>query len=473
MSSACDVLPYPFNEICNAVNSFISGVSNVGQAVAGGLVFLSQGIYNFAQQLYNALINFATSVGNAFITAYNYIKTAFDDLGNYIGNAIYGFGSWVASGFSAFAGWVSKGFYSFVDYLVRFVNWAWSGIVSVFGTIYNAFRSGIETIISSAEGTIVNIQNAIVSRLNNVIFTMLSAPLEMRIGKQFILKPTIGGVLKLIFTPIIAKIIADFITGWFTPQPIQQVFSRPQLPELNIQTQSLIPPQPPTFTTYQPTTAPYTTSTITVSLAETIVTGISTINPIALLQEELVVGTAITNVYLTLNESIVDPVTRFGESIVIASLQEYMDITDFTVQGLGSLIAYITDVLAPVNILLGSITVQLSSLSDTLFTLQPLLNSSSGGYLVENMNAYITLNTPPIQVYVSLSEQISETQTINIALPPVIIGLEENIVGSVSSGVLVGQTIVISDVFKLGSNQAQAPPGTITLTISDGVSLAY
>jgi hypothetical protein len=73
---------------------------------------------------------------------------------------------------------------------------------------------------------------------------------------------SLGGVLA---TPILAEIIATFLSNYIKPQPISKVLPRPALPSIIMPTPTLQYSPSPTQTSAPPTTSPPPSTTPTVS----------------------------------------------------------------------------------------------------------------------------------------------------------------------------------------------------------------
>ena len=227
-TSPCSSLPFPLNDICSGITSLSQNITSIGQGLFNGLSFIAQGIYN----------------------AFNYIYTGLLNLGN----------------------WIWSGIVALATMIVNFVNWAWQGITKTFSTIYNAFTTGIDTLIGSFESGIVSMQNALVNKLHDIIVVSLTMPAEFSLFNAFKdniskgntkgILGSLGGVLAI---PILAEIIATFLSNYITPQPISKILPRPSLPSITMPTQTLQYSPTPAQTSAPPSVAPPPLTTPTVS----------------------------------------------------------------------------------------------------------------------------------------------------------------------------------------------------------------
>ena len=156
--------------------------------------------------------------------------------------------------------------------IVNFVNWAWQGITQTFSTIYNAFTTGTEALVSSFESGIVSMQNALVNKLHDMIVVSLTMPAEFSLFSAFkdnISKGNTKGILGslggVLATPILAEIIATFLSNYITPQPISKILPRPSLPSITMPTPTLQYSPTPAQTSAPPTTSPPPSTTTSVS----------------------------------------------------------------------------------------------------------------------------------------------------------------------------------------------------------------
>jgi len=161
--------------------------------------------------------------------------------------------------------------------IVNFVNWAWQGITQTFSTIYNAFTTGTEALVSSFESGIVGIQNALVNKLHDMIVVSLTMPAEFSLFGAFkdnISKGNTKGILGslggVLATPILAEIIATFLSNYIKPQQISKVLPRPTLPSILMPTPTLQYSPTPTQTSAPPTQSPPSSTTPTVSTGTTV-----------------------------------------------------------------------------------------------------------------------------------------------------------------------------------------------------------
>jgi len=230
-SSLCSSLPFPFNDICSAVTGFLSQITSIGQGLFGGLVYVAQSIYNFAVEFGQLLVN------------------AFNTIGNWIWKGL----SWIWSGLQALGNFIFSGVQWIVQHLVNFFNWLWRNIANGVTYLVNAINSGMDAIYKGIEGVFVNMQNTLVTRLTEVVYATLVTPAELKIARG-IFEGFVGGKMSskrlliglggIFATPIIATIVAQFISQILTLRQITQLFPRPQLPSIQL---PFIPLQPPSL----------------------------------------------------------------------------------------------------------------------------------------------------------------------------------------------------------------------------------
>ena len=109
----------------------------------------------------------------------------------------------------------------------------------------------MDAIYQGIEGVFVNMQNTLVTRLSEVVYATLVTPAELKIARG-IFEGFVGGKMSskrlliglggIFATPIIATIVAQFISQILTLRQITQLFPRPQLPSIQL---PFIPLQPP------------------------------------------------------------------------------------------------------------------------------------------------------------------------------------------------------------------------------------
>ena len=277
-TSPCAGLPFPLNDICYSVTSLSQQITNTGQGIFNGLSYIAQAFYNafntLAEDFISAWQYLSQYIVNAFDTFGQWIDTAFKDIGNWIYNAF----NYIYTGLLNFGNWIWSGITSFATMVVNFVNWAWQGIVGTFNAIYNAFTTGTEQLISSFESGIVGIQNALVNKLHDMIVVSLTMPAEFSLFNAFkdnISKGNTKGILGslggVLATPILADIIATFLSNYIQPQQISKILPRPNLPSTTLPTPTLTYSPTPAQTSAPPTQSPPpSTSTPTVSTGTTV-----------------------------------------------------------------------------------------------------------------------------------------------------------------------------------------------------------
>jgi len=267
-TSPCSSLPFPLNDICYSITSLSQDITSTGQGIFNGLSYVAQALYNafstLAEDFVSAWQYLSQQVYNAFNTFGQSIVTAFQNIGTWLYNAF----SYVYSGLAQFGNWIWSGITSFTTMIVNFVNWAWQGIVGTFNAIYNAFTTGTEQLVSSFESGIVGMQNALVNKLHDMIVVSLTMPAEFSLFSAFKdniskgntkgILGSLGGVLAI---PILADIIATFLSNYITPQPISKVLPRPSLPSITMPTPTLTYSPTPGQTSAPPSVTPPSTAT--------------------------------------------------------------------------------------------------------------------------------------------------------------------------------------------------------------------
>jgi len=267
-TSPCSGLPFPLNDVCYSVTSLSQQITSTGQGLFNGLSYIAQAFYNafstLAQDFISAWQYLSQYIVNAFNTFGQWIDTAFKDIGNWLYNAF----SYVYSGLLNLGNWIWSGITAFATMVVNFVNWAWQGITQAFSAIYNAFTTGTEQLISSFESGIVGIQNALVNKLHDMIVVSLTMPAEFSLFNAFKdnlskgntkgILGSLGGVLAI---PILAEIIATFLSNYIQPQPISKVLPRPSLPSVTMPTPTLTYSPTPGQTSAPPSVSPPSTAT--------------------------------------------------------------------------------------------------------------------------------------------------------------------------------------------------------------------
>jgi len=271
-TSPCSGLPFPLNDICYSVTSLSQQITNTGQGIFNGLSYVAQGIYNafstLAQDFVSAWQYLSQYIVNAFNTFGQWIDTAFRDIGQWLYNAF----NYIYTGLSQFGNWIWSGIVALATMIVNFANWAWQGIVGTFNAIYNAFTTGTEALVSSFESGIVSMQNTLVNKLHDIIVVSLTMPAEFSLFNMFkdnISKGNTKGILGslggVLATPILAEIIATFLSNYITPQPISKVLSRPALPSITMPTPTLQYSPTPAQTSAPPSVTPPPSTTTSVS----------------------------------------------------------------------------------------------------------------------------------------------------------------------------------------------------------------
>ena len=297
-TSPCSSLPFPLNDICYGITSLSQQITSTGQGLFYGLSYVAQAFYNafntlaedfvsawqylstnivnalntFGQWIQTAFNNLATQFYNAWLYLSQHIFNAFNTFGQWIDIALKDIGTWlynafnyVYSGLSYLGNWIWSAITSFAIMIVNFVNWAWQGLTQTFSAIYNAFTKGTEALISSFESGIVGIQNALVNKLHDMIVVSLTMPAEFGLFNAFKdniskgntkgILGSLGGVLAI---PILADIIATFLSNYIKPQPISKVLPRPSLPSITMPTPTLQYSPTPIQTSAPPTVTPPT-----------------------------------------------------------------------------------------------------------------------------------------------------------------------------------------------------------------------
>jgi len=302
-TTPCSSLPFPLNDICSGITSLSQQITSTGQGIFNGLSYVAQAFYNafstLAEDFVSAWQYLAQYIVNAFNTFGQWIDTAFKDIGNWIYNAF----NYIYIGLSQFGNWIWSGIVALTTMIVNFVNWAWQGIVGTFNAIYNAFTTGTETLVSSFESGIVGIQNALVNKLHDMIVVSLTMPAEFGLFNAFkdnLAKGNTKGILGslggVLATPILAEIIATFLSNYITPQPISKVLPRPTLPSITMPTPTLQYSPTPIQTSAPPTTTPPPTQTTPIAQPSSTVTsvlgsvGYETANTLTSLTQAIVGG---------------------------------------------------------------------------------------------------------------------------------------------------------------------------------------
>jgi len=276
-TSPCSSLPFPLNDICSGITSLSQQITSTGQGIFNGLSYVAQGIYNafetLAEDFVSAWQYLSQYIVNAFNTFGQWIDTAFRDIGQWIYNAF----NYIYTGLLNLGNWIWSGITAFAQAIVNFANWAWQGITQTFSTIYNAFTTGIDTLIGSFESGIVGIQNALVNKLHDMIVVSLTMPAEFSLFNAFkdnLAKGNTKGILGslggVLATPILAEIIATFLSNYIQPQPISKILPRPSLPSIIMPSQPLQYSPTPIQTSAPPTISPPPSTTPTVSTGTTV-----------------------------------------------------------------------------------------------------------------------------------------------------------------------------------------------------------
>ena len=271
-TTPCSSLPFPLNDICSGITSLSQNITSIGQGLFNGLSFIAQGIYNafetLAEDFISAWQYLAQYIVNAFDKFGNWIDTAFKDIGSWIYNAF----NYIYTGLLNFGNWIWSGIVALGQAIVNFANWAWQGIVGTFNAIHQAFVNGTEALVSSFESGIVGIQNALVNKLHDMIVVSLTMPAEFGLFNAFKdnlakgnMKGILGSLGGVLATPILAEIIATFLSNYIQPQPIRKILPRPSLPSITMPTPSLQYSPTPVQTSAPPTTSPPPSTTTAVS----------------------------------------------------------------------------------------------------------------------------------------------------------------------------------------------------------------
>jgi len=267
-TTPCSSLPFPLNDICSGITSLSQQITSTGQGLFNGLSYVAQAFYNafstLAEDFVSAWQYLSQQIYNAFNTFGQSIETAFQNIGNLIYNAF----SYIYTGLSQFGNWIWSGIVALGQAIVNFINWAWQGIVGTFNAIYNAFTTGVDTLIGSFESGIVGIQNALVNKLHDMIVVSLTMPAEFSLFNAFkdnISKVNTKGILGslggVLATPILAEIIATFLSNYIQPQPISKILPRPSLPSITMPTPPLTYSPTPGQTSAPPSVTPPSTAT--------------------------------------------------------------------------------------------------------------------------------------------------------------------------------------------------------------------
>jgi len=276
-TSPCSGLPFPLNDICYSITSLSQQITSTGQGIFNGLSYIAQAFYNafstLAEDFVSAWQYLSTNIVNAFDKFGNWINTAFQDIGRYIYNAF----NYIFTGLTQFGNWIWSGIVALATMIVNFANWAWQGIVGTFNAIYQSFTQGTEALVSSFESGIVSMQNALVNKLHDMIVVSLTMPAEFSLFGAFKdnlskgnMKGTLGSLGGVIATPVLAEIIATFLSNYITPQQISKILPRPSLPPITMPTSTLQYSPTPTQTSAPPTQSPPPSTTTAVSTGTTV-----------------------------------------------------------------------------------------------------------------------------------------------------------------------------------------------------------
>jgi len=276
-TTPCSSLPFPLNDICSGITSLSQNITSIGQGLFNGLSFIAQGIYNafetLAEDFISAWQYLSQYIVNAFDKFGNWIDTAFKDIGSWIYNAF----NYIYTGLLNFGNWIWSGIVALGQAIVSFANWAWQGIVGTFNAIHQAFVNGTEALVSSFESGIVSIQNTLVNKLHDMIVVSLTMPAEFSLFSAFkdnISKGNTKGILGslggVLATPILAEIIATFLSNYIQPQPISKILPRPTLPSITIPTPTLQYSPTPAQTSAPPIQSPPPSTIPTVSSGTTV-----------------------------------------------------------------------------------------------------------------------------------------------------------------------------------------------------------
>jgi len=241
-SSPCSSLPFPFNDICNALVGFVNSIVSVGQGILGGLMFIARAIVHYANQIfnavvqglqifYNALVNFGQIIAKAFLSALN-------ALGSFISTGLTQLGS----GLLGLGNWIRCGAIDFVNLIINALNWLLDRIIDAMNYIINAMINGIDTIIGSAESLLITVQNAVVSKFSQVLFAVLTTPAELKIARSIFSDFTSNSrdthfgrkLLGLVTVPIIASVVSNFIAGFIQTNSITKYWSRITIPNVSL-----------------------------------------------------------------------------------------------------------------------------------------------------------------------------------------------------------------------------------------------
>ena len=271
-TTPCSSLPFPLNDICSGITSLSQEITNTGQGIFNGLSYIAQAFYNafstLAEDFISAWQYLSQYIVNAFNTFGQWIDTAFRDIGQWIYNAF----NYIYTGLLNLGNWIWSGIVALATMIVNFVNWAWQGIVGTFNAIHQAFVNGTEALVSSFESGIVGIQNALVNKLHDMIVVSLTMPAEFSLFNAFkdnISKGNTKGILGslggVLATPILAEIIATFLSNYIQPKPISKILPRPSLPSITMPTPTLQYSPTPAQTSAPPTTSPPPSTTTAVS----------------------------------------------------------------------------------------------------------------------------------------------------------------------------------------------------------------
>jgi len=267
-SSPCSSLPFPLNDICYGTTSLSQQITNIGQGIFNGLSYIAQAFYNafktLAEDFISAWQYLSTNIVNAFETFGKWMDTAFRDIGTWLYNAF----NYIYTGLAQFGNWIWSGITAFAQAIVNFANWAWQGIVGTFNAIHQSFTQGTEALVSSFESGIVSMQNALVNKLHDMIVVSLTMPAEFSLFNAFKnnlatgnTKGILGSLGGVLATPILAEIIATFLSNYITPQPISKILPRPSLPSITMPTPTLTYSPTPGQTSAPPTVTPPSTAT--------------------------------------------------------------------------------------------------------------------------------------------------------------------------------------------------------------------
>lgn len=188
----------------------------LGQGIMSGLMWIGSKIKDAFEWLYDGMVWLGNRFKEAWDKLSEWVTCGLQWIGSglsWVGQNLYNFGHWLYNGILAAIRWILNAFSTVLNWIGGVLSSIWNALCNIPATFIEGFNVMISSWTTSLRGKFKSLF---------IVNTMIPA-----VGhgiENLSQKPSIGGVIGLVLTPLASVIIAEVLDGMI-PKPESQTIT--------------------------------------------------------------------------------------------------------------------------------------------------------------------------------------------------------------------------------------------------------